>query len=99
VTGEWPKPEIDHINIDRPDTRWGNLRVASSSQNHANTPTPAANVSGFKGVGWHKGRRKWRARIKVNCKECHLGLATAEDAHAVYCEAARKHYGEFARFE
>ena len=32
----WPESEIDHINSDRSDNRWINLRPASSRQNKQN---------------------------------------------------------------
>jgi hypothetical protein len=49
MTGEWPKTQIDHINLDKADNRWCNLREATQSQNFANTRILASNGSGFKG--------------------------------------------------
>lgn len=36
MTGEWPKDQIDHINRDKGDDRWINLREATQSQNSYN---------------------------------------------------------------
>lgn len=97
MTGEWPSREIDHINGIRNDNRWINLREASSSQNKANAALSAKNTSGLKGVGLHRG--KWRAVIRVDKRLILLGyFATPEEAHVAYCDAAKAHFGEFARF-
>src|SRR5262245_11249534 len=37
VKGEWPKAELDHINLLKIDNRWVNLREATRSQNMFNT--------------------------------------------------------------
>jgi hypothetical protein len=36
MTGQWPVDQIDHINGDRVDNRWCNLRLATQKQNSAN---------------------------------------------------------------
>jgi len=54
------------------------------------------NRSGFKGV--YRQRSKWAARIRVDGRFIYIGLySTPEKAAAAYDEAARLHYGEFAR--
>lgn len=97
VHGEWPSPEIDHINGDPRDNRLANLRLATRSQNLANKKRSSKNTSGFKGVDRVVSRGKWRARIKVDGTDLHLGLFSARaDAVAARAAAEAKYFGEFA---
>ena len=90
-----PVGEVDHANRLKDDNRIANLREATKSQNGANK-RPAAD--GLKGASWCKRARKWRASIRKDRKQFHLGLFdTAEDAHRAYISAARSLHGEFAR--
>ena len=83
VTGKWPEEYVDHVNQDRSDNRWVNLREATNSQNQHNTKLFSSNTSGVKGVCWHKGAKKWLARIRMNGKRVDLGLFnTIEEAKA-----------------
>ena len=87
---EMPSKEIDHINGDPLENRLSNLRLASRAQN-------CSNVRGV-GVRYEPSRRKWLARICVNCKEINLGRYDKEqDALAAYQSAKIKHRGEYAR--
>ncbi len=96
MTGAWTRADIDHANRDRSDNRWINLREATQSQNNANTPKRRDNTSGWKGA--YMNGSGWQAQIKVNGKHICLGTySSPEGAHAAYIEAARKHFGEFAR--
>lgn len=97
VTGEWPTLEIDHINRDKSDNRWTNLRLASRQDNARNQSITAKNTSGFKGVSFHKRTGKWRADIKVEDSQKSLGsFTTPEQASLAYREAAMKYFGAFA---
>lgn len=97
-TGEWPRDHIDHVNGIKTDNRLDNLRQATRSENMRNMRLRKNNSSGFKGVHWHRQSKKWRASIWVDGTSQGLGLFdTPEDAHAAYCEAARIHFGDFAR--
>lgn len=109
-TGKFPKRcfEIDHINGNRIDNRWSNLRLAKRGQNSMNTASPVNNTSGYKGVIKIKRKLKykpthdndWCARIKVEGKTKHLGVfKTFEDAYRVRREAEKKYFGEFSREE
>jgi len=98
--GEWPTGELDHVDGNRSNNAISNLRIATRSQNNSNARRRYNNVSGFKGVSFHKGDKRWRATIYVNKKCRHLGsFLSATEAHAAYCRAARELHGEFARFE
>lgn len=100
VHGEWPKNDIDHRDLNRGNNAISNLREATRSQNLSNANKRSANTSGFKGVSFMKSKGKWRARIKIDRKEHHLGLFDdPKVAHVVYSEAAKRFYGEFARTE
>jgi hypothetical protein len=94
MTGAWPEKEIDHINCNPSDNSWRNLRQATRRQNMCNTRARAA----YKGVTWSIKSRKWQAGIKTGGKFYYLGLFDdPRTAHAAYCEAAIRKYGEFAR--
>ncbi len=96
--GVMPSGCIDHIDMDRSNNRIENLREATKSENGMNRLKPKSNSSGFKGVDFHKGTQKWRARCRVNGKEKHFGLyASAEEAHEVYSREVAKHHGEYGR--
>jgi hypothetical protein len=98
VHGKWPEGEIDHANGDPDDNRISNLREANRSENTRNSRLRKDNKSGFKGVTRHKRTGKWYASIRMNGKPKSLGYFDApESAHAAYCAAAAKHYGQFAR--
>lgn len=92
--GRWPIAKIDHINGSNNDNRITNLREASRIQNVANTRRPHDNLSGFKGVSWHAGDKKWRARVGRKW----LGNYDTKEVAAEACRQAREAaYGEFAR--
>jgi hypothetical protein len=93
MTGEWPVGDVDHINRTRCDDRWSNLRVATRSQNSANSGAR----SGKKGACWVDAKKKWKAQIRVGGKSTHIGyFSTEDDAHAAYKTAAVSEFGEFA---
>lgn len=96
--GEWPETDVDHRDTVKSHNWLSNLRLTSASLNIANTAARKTNKSGFKGVSWHRGARKWQASIMVNRKSMGLGLfLTPEEASGAYQRAAEKHFGEFAR--
>jgi hypothetical protein len=98
MTGGWPADLIDHEDTRRNNNVWLNLRIASYSQNGANSKLRADNKSGRKGVYWHRAARKWAASIKHNQRITHLGLfETVPEAAEAYEIAARDLHGEFAR--
>ena len=65
---------IDHIDNNSQNNKIENLRNASSSQNMCNQKIRIDNKSGAKGIGWHKIAKKWRASIRFENKQYHLGL-------------------------
>lgn len=96
-TGAWPDETVDHINGDRSDNRWSNLRAATYAENGRNRGAQKNNTSGYKGVYFHKQSKKWHARIKAGSMNVSLGLhETAELASDKYRMATEEMHGEFA---
>lgn len=90
--------EVDHANRNGLDNRKINLRNCTRSQNNQNQRKRLGASSKYKGVSWKSDLQKWRAKIYVRYQEIHLGYFENEiEAARAYDEAAREHFGEFAR--
>lgn len=88
---------VDHKDHNGLNNRRTNLRACTQTQNNGNARLSRANTSGYRGVYWHKGCRKWCARIKVDYKYRTLGsFSDPWTAAQIYNTAATKIWGEFA---
>ena len=89
--GEWPAFEIDHVNGNKSDNRFVNLRCASTAQNRWNTagwcPSKRKHVA-HKGVSFDARRGVWIARITHHGKTTWLGsFGSEKNAAAAYLGA------------
>jgi hypothetical protein len=97
--GQMPDKEIDHIDGNPTNNIIGNLRLASRSQNVANTRKKASSKNRLKGVTKTRHNR-YRAQIRRGGVNQYIGtFKTEELAHAAYKAAAEKEFGAFARAE
>lgn len=88
---------VDHKDGNPLNNTRDNLRLANKALNMQNRVKYKNSTSGYKGVSCRNG--KWVTRIQADGKRLNLGaFDTPEEAHAAYCEAARKYHGEFANF-
>lgn len=93
MTSEWPQEQIDHINRNRADDRWSNLREATWSNNMANRKLHTNNTSGYRGVSWDNTQQKWDVRVN----RLHIGwYDDLEEAVAVRDRLAQGMQGSFA---
>lgn len=89
MTGRLPE-KVDHIDGNRLNNEWKNLREATHAENMWNTGMITTNASGVKGVHWHKKYKKWVAEIRANKKKYYVGsFSNIEDARLAI-EARRK---------
>lgn len=97
VIGAIEKQLVDHINHDTLDNRKINLHIVNHHQNGGNRKPKRNSKSGYKGVSWNKGIKKWQAQIRINYKlqNLHFSENPKECAEA-YNKAAVKYFGEFA---
>lgn len=89
VTGEWPSGEIDHIDQNKRNNAFSNLRDVGRSENLINQSQPlkTKRTSTYRGVFPSSGGR-WFSRLKRHGKIQHLGTFDSEqEAHAAYLSA------------
>jgi hypothetical protein len=94
MTGEFPTQSIDHIDGNRLNNKWSNLRLASARQQSYNTVP--ANGGCYKRTDEPRNK-PWRARIRLpNGKRKIIGdYSTEVEARAAYRQAAMALHGEF----
>ncbi len=104
VAREWvPNPDgkrcVDHMDNDRTNNNWKNLRYATYAENNQNaTKTSKQTSSIYKGVCFHTRHDKWITNIQLGRKLKHLGYFTSErEAAEAYNAAAVLYFKEFAR--
>jgi hypothetical protein len=88
VTGKEPPKLVDHIDRDKTNNRWVNLREASAAENKRNQHLYASNSSGYSGI--YPVRSSWLVRISVNKRRHNLGTyPTLAEAIAVRLAAEK----------
>lgn len=98
MTGSLPSTGIDHIDGDRENNRWLNLREATPTQNMCNSATKRKVNDLPRGVvPVKKVRSSFLARIQYKKRNITLGVfKSPEEASEVYQLAAEMLHGRFA---
>lgn len=82
MTGDMPA-QVDHINGERSDNRWCNLRAADATVNARNAAKRRDGKNPATGVRLHPSYRKWEARCSLGGKYRTIGFFdTAAEAIA-----------------
>lgn len=90
-TGEADGFEIDHINGDRTDNRWLNLRKATHAENMRNKAVRSDSSTGVTGVHYSKRDNLYSAEIHSDGRKHRLGsFKGLDDAVAARKAAERK---------
>lgn len=96
MKGVLPSTDVDHMNCNRSDNRWINLRVVCRTVNSRNRKgANTNNRSGF--IGTHEFRPgKWVSQISLKTgTKTHLGVYTCPEAAAtVYLMAKEFYFGD-----
>lgn len=96
MTGEWPADSIDHINHDRLDNRWANLREVTHAENMKNLARRSGNKSGATGVFQVSQSKKWRAYIQRDGKRHYLGMFSERNEAVTARRSAERELGYHA---
>ena len=91
MTGSFPDHQIDHIDHNRSNNKWDNLRPVSNATNCKNRGMHSKNTSGHVGVGYHKLIGKWMAYATVNYKRELSYHDTKEEAITARQEMSERH--------
>ena len=93
MEGEMPLEGVDHIDHNRQNNKWSNLRNADQALNNKNASRRKDNKSGCVGVHWAGDKHVWVAQINVDKVRTYLGQF--EDFFEAVCarKSAEIRYG------
>lgn len=78
---EFPRFQIDHIDGNRSNNKWENLRGVDCAENRKNLAIRSDNTSGYVGVHWASVNNGWMATICLDSRKRYLGcFKDKEDA-------------------
>ena len=98
VSNPEDKKCVDHIDGDKTNNHYENLRPATHAENNRNRSKRANATSKYYGVCFHKKSNKWNAQIQIEGIRKNLGFFTDEkEAAAAFNAAALVHYKKFAK--
>ena len=90
MTEHWPLHEIDHVDCNRQNNKWTNLRDVPREVNQQNQRRPKRSNSASGLLGVCRERNSWRATIQAYGVRYSLGTyKTKELAHSAYVAAKR----------
>lgn len=96
MKGEWPDKEIDHIDGDRSNNAWKNLRLADRHQNSFNKKSVCHDDPLDKGISFRKDNGKWQARVYCRGSVWSACYETKEEARAAATAKRKELHKEFA---
>lgn len=98
MTGDWPTHELDHINGDRLDNRWCNLRKVTRGQNSRNKG-PHGKTSDYIGVSWNSSLGGYMSAVYHNGKKHYCGFSVGDPERLARQRdrKAKELFGEYAR--
>jgi len=88
---------IDHIDGNKSNNKFSNLRLATTHQQKFNITRRLDNSSGHRGVAFREDKQKYVARIQIDNKSLHLGYyETFKQAVAARQAKEIELFGEFS---
>jgi len=99
MTGEHPKQQIDHIDGDKLNNRWENLRDVSQYENLCNKEHVEAKRKNPAPRGVRKeSKNSWSATVTVDGKKLHIGrFDSVEKAEQAYLQAVVLFHGQLPK--
>ena len=80
--------QVDHIDQNKTNNYYQNLRWVTQDQNIRNCKKREGCLSRYLGVTFNNNAKKWQSQIQINSKIKYLGLYNTElQAHEAFCKA------------